>query len=101
MRNVLCIVMIVSLLYFFPYTAEAAELKAGTAITNITAPIGYPMAGYAARKENSKGIHDSLYARVLLLKTDSLALAIVTCDLAGFYSERSYAKQKNGGGLIT
>jgi hypothetical protein len=39
------------------------------------------MAGYGARKLLSTGTHDPLYATVLVLKSDTESLAIVTADL--------------------
>ncbi|MEP7341601.1 MAG: neutral/alkaline non-lysosomal ceramidase N-terminal domain-containing protein [Acidobacteriota bacterium] len=68
--------------------AHAAELNAGVARVEITPPVGYPMGGYAARQGPSTGIHDPLFATVLLLKADGVSVAIVSCDLRSFPSER-------------
>lgn len=68
--------------------ASAGELTAGVARAEITPPLGYPMGGYAARQGPSTGIHDPLFATVLLLKADGLSVAIVSCDLRSFPSER-------------
>lgn len=68
--------------------ALADELMAGTAKVDITPPVGYPMGGYEARKGPSTGVHDRLYARALVLKTSTTSLAIVSCDLHSFPSER-------------
>lgn len=46
------------------------------------------MGGYAARQGPSTGVHDPLYATVLLLKSGGLSVAIVSCDLRSFPSER-------------
>ncbi len=64
------------------------DLTAGTARVEITPPVGYAMGGYAARQGASTGIHDPLFATVLLLKADGVSLAIVSCDLLSFPSER-------------
>jgi neutral ceramidase len=66
----------------------ARDLTAGIARVDITPPVGFPMGGYAARQQPSTAIHDPLFATVLVLKTDSLTLAIVSCDLRSFPSER-------------
>lgn len=68
--------------------AIAAELSAGIARVEITPPVGFPMGGYAARQGASTGIHDPLFATVLLLKAEGGSVAIVSCDLRSFPSER-------------
>lgn len=80
-------------------SVSAGELRAGTAIVDITAPVGYPMGGYGARKDVSTGIHDPLYARVLLLKTKNISLALVTCDLVFFFSPRIAQEAKSRWGV--
>lgn len=69
----------------------AGELSAGVARVEITPPVGFPMGGYAARKGPSTGVHDPLFATVLLLKADGVTVAIVSCDLRSFPSERVLA----------
>src|SRR5512132_1088298 len=76
------------LLFQIAIVASARELTAGVARVEITPPIGFPMGGYAARSGPSTGIHDPLYATALVLKTDELTLAIISCDLLSFPSER-------------
>lgn len=66
----------------------AGDLTAGLARVEITPPVGFAMGGYAARQGPSTGVHDSLYATVLLLKADGVSVAIVSCDLRSFPSER-------------
>ncbi|MEP7272064.1 MAG: neutral/alkaline non-lysosomal ceramidase N-terminal domain-containing protein [Acidobacteriota bacterium] len=68
--------------------ASARDLSAGVARVEITPPVGFPMGGYAARSGASTGIHDPLYATVLVLKTDEMTVAIISCDLRSFPSER-------------
>ena len=47
----------------------AAEFRVGTAKAHITPPIGARMYGYGARGTNvSTGVHDPLFARVLVVK---------------------------------
>ena len=68
--------------------AAAAELSAGTARVEITPPVGFPMGGYGARQGASTGVHDPLFATVLLLKAEGVSAAIVSCDALSFPSER-------------
>jgi len=78
--------------------SSAVGLELGSAKLDITPPVGYPMEGYEARTEGSTGVHDPLLARVLVLKDGETALAIVSCDLAEFPSERvvRQAREKFG-----
>src|SRR5512140_2238933 len=68
--------------------AAAREFQVATATVDITGPAGYPMGGYGARKGVSKGIHDPLLAKVLLIKSGDLQLGLVVCDLVLFTSSR-------------
>lgn len=68
--------------------ASAGSLQAGTARVDITPPAGHVMGGYANRQGPSKGVHDPLYATVLLLKSDETTVALISCDLRSFPSER-------------
>jgi len=63
------------------------RLRAGAAKVNITPPVGTPLSGYKARRDVSQGIHDELYAKVLVLDDGERALAIITADLLGFYED--------------
>ena len=74
----------------------AAEYRAGVARVDITPPIGHEMGGYAARQHGSTGLHDPLYATVLVIETVDNSIALVTCDLRSFVSTRvgELAKQK-------
>jgi len=85
-------------LLLFCSVAFAAEYSAGVARVDITPPIGHEMGGYAARKHGSTGIHDPLYATVLVIESGDNSLALVTCDLRSFVSTRvgNLAKQQFG-----
>jgi hypothetical protein len=62
--------------------AAAQELRGGAAVIDITPPIGYPMWGYASRKDApSRGVLDPLQARVLVLETGGTRVAFVSLDL--------------------
>ena len=79
---------VVSLCATLSVRSFAAEISAGVARVEITPPVGHPMGGYAARQGPSTSVHDPLFATVLLLKADGLSVAIVSCDLLSFPSER-------------
>jgi neutral ceramidase len=59
------------------------ELQAGAAVVEITPGVGIAMAGYGARQGVAAGIHDPLYARVLVLDDGQAALVLAVCDLVG------------------
>ena len=60
----------------------AAALKAGAATADITPPLGYPMWGYAARRDApSVGVLDRLHARALVIEAGKERLALVSLDL--------------------
>lgn len=88
MKTVRSAAIVLIVLIAVAAVASAGELAAGTARVEITPPVGFPMGGYAARQGPSTGIHDPLFATVLLLKTDGISVAIVSCDLRSFPSER-------------
>lgn len=59
-----------------------ADFEAGAAKADITPPTGYPMWGYASRKDKPcEGVRDPLHARALVLKTDDTKVALVSLDL--------------------
>ena len=82
------VVSSVLLCAWFRVHAVAEELGAGVARVEITPPVGHVMGGYAARQGPSTGVHDPLYATVLLLKAGGVSVAIVSCDLRSLPSER-------------
>jgi neutral ceramidase len=84
------------LLFLLTPVAFAAEYRAGVARVDITPPIGHEMGGYSARKHGSTGLHDPLFATVLVIENGSNSIALVTCDLRSFVSTRvgELAKQK-------
>lgn len=56
--------------------------RAGTATADITPYVGIAMPGFL-RIKGSEGIHDSLFARALVLDDGETRVAIVACDLLG------------------
>jgi hypothetical protein len=71
---------------FWAVTAAAQQsLMGGVAKTDITPPIGTPLAGYGARQARpSTGVHDPTEARALILDNGSEKLALVSVDHLGF-----------------
>ena len=61
--------------------APAASFKAAPARTDITPPAGVAMWGYARRAGPATGTLDPLFARILLMESDSKRIALVTLDL--------------------
>jgi hypothetical protein len=76
-------------------------MRLGCATTVITPPPGTPLAGFGARKEGARGVHDDLYARALVLEACGQRVALVVCDLcdldAGFVREARRRIQERTG----
>ncbi|MCS6824575.1 MAG: neutral/alkaline non-lysosomal ceramidase N-terminal domain-containing protein [Cytophagaceae bacterium] len=64
-------------------------LKCGWSVENITPPYPLSMAGYSFRGL-SNGVHDSIYARVLVFDNGIRKIAIVSVDLLIFPPEVKY-----------
>jgi neutral ceramidase len=62
-------------------------LTAGVSKVCISPPVGAPLAGFAARKGVSKGIHDDLFARALVLANGESVVALVSVDLLALSSD--------------
>ena len=67
-------------------------MRIGAAAIDITPPVGTPLDGYGGRIDDSRGVHDPLYARAIYLDHGATQLAMVVCDLIGigsFLAERA------------
>ena len=76
-------------------------LRAGAATVDITPHAVVVMDGYGARREPSRGVHDPLFARALVLEPDGERFAIVSCDLLGVHASitsevRRLAEKRSG-----
>ena len=60
-------------------------LRAGAATVDITPAGPVLMDGYGGRREPSRGVHDPLFARVLVIEHEGKRAAIVACDLLGMH----------------
>ena len=83
-----------------PNHLPAAELQAGVAVVDITAPKGYRMSGYFHERLNT-GTHDPLLAKALVLRQGDEQAALVFCDLIGLSRDvsscaRDLAAKKTG-----
>jgi len=67
-------------------TLLAEELRAGCARLDITPAQPVTLAGYASRKDLSRGVHDPLSARVVALEQSGQRLVLVSVDNLGFYN---------------
>ncbi len=75
------------LLTVFPLLAQDLSLHAGVAKVDLTPSAPMEMYGYRNRRCGpSNGVHDPLFAKVLVLQTGESKLAIVTLDLGNFVS---------------
>ena len=66
-------------------------IRAGYGKACITPPLGKELAGFAGEGRTALGVHDELYARVLLLQNDGETYCLVQTDLldidAGFAAD--------------
>ncbi|MGQ0572014.1 MAG: neutral/alkaline non-lysosomal ceramidase N-terminal domain-containing protein, partial [Armatimonadota bacterium] len=56
-------------------------MRVGCADIVITPPVGISLAGFSARHEGARGIHDDLHARALVFDDGGRRAALVVCDL--------------------
>ena len=75
--------VVTALLYASGYAQ--GKLMAGTGKSDITPPVGTPLAGYGARSGRpSTGVHDPTEARALILDNGTEKVALVSTDHLGF-----------------
>jgi len=58
-------------------------MKVGFYKACVTPPIGTPMAGFAARRDVSRGVHDDLYARAIYFSDGASEYIVASVDVAG------------------
>lgn len=75
------------------------NLRAGTAKTVITPPIGYRMGQWGLRQGRSTGVHRDLYSRALVLDDGETRLAIVSMEVCGIPAETMREIQRQVSGL--
>ena len=62
-------------------------VTAGFGRTDITPPVGVPLAGFAARQGVSTGVHDPLFARALAIEHRGFAAVFVSVDVLGLAAD--------------
>ena len=83
-KLLLTVVIFVALFVFASGCATTGQpkIKVGLGESIITPPIGTPMMGYV-RPDVSKGVHDELYARALIVEdADHTSIALITIAVA-------------------
>jgi neutral ceramidase len=68
-----------------PGYTSGSPLRAGVAVVEITPPPKVKLPAYEGNRR-AEGVHDPLFARVLLLRTKDTSLALITSDLHRIYS---------------
>lgn len=56
-------------------------MQVGSALASITPPLGTGLAGFAARADGARGVHDDLFVRALVLEDAGGRQALLACDL--------------------
>jgi neutral ceramidase len=108
MKNVVFVfrVVLVASMFLSLRPAEAQSgpgnsLVAGTAKVNITPGTPIPMSGYGGRDEPFKGVHDDLFARVVVFSDGKNKAALIATDLIGisndFWRDVTDALEKRAG----
>ena len=67
-------------------------LRAGAGRQRITPPVGIPLFSHLNPERMSEGVHDDLWAKVLVLEDGSLRAALVGLDLVWPMPENDYVK---------
>lgn len=89
-RRILFVVWLATLMYTFSFGGLQAgktlpgTLSAGMAKILITPVKPIPMSGYRVRTEPFKGIHDDIYARVVVFSDGTNKAVIVEAEVIGF-----------------
>lgn len=60
--------------------AQAGEVRVGVSATDITPPLGIPMAGYYHAR-GADGVLDPLYSKAMVIEQDGERVALVTLDM--------------------
>ncbi len=71
-----------------PLLADDSAIEVGVAETDITPPLGFPMAGYFHERLN-EGTTDPLKAKAIVFRGSGQQAALVVCDLIGIWTDFS------------
>ena len=69
-----------ALLFANPPGVAAAEIRVGVAATDITPPMGIPMAGYY-HEHGADGVLDPLFSKAMVIESGGERAALVTLDI--------------------
>ncbi|MBU0607272.1 MAG: hypothetical protein KKI08_05265 [Armatimonadetes bacterium] len=64
-----------------------SSLTVGLATTDITPPLGLPMAGYGSRDELSRKVTDPLLAQALVIQSGGVSCGLICTDLIGLEAD--------------
>jgi neutral ceramidase len=82
---VILMIGLITEVYSYETFAEPGNtFLAGTAKIKITPEIPIPMSGYGGRTEPFKGVHDDLFARVIVFSDNINKSALISADVIGF-----------------
>ena len=86
MRKTRLVAPVALLIFCFVASASGqGKIEAGVGKSDITPPVGTPLAGYGARRgAPSTGVHDPTEARALIIDTGAEKIALVSVDHLGF-----------------
>ena len=87
-KLIIAVILVSAVIVSAESLCETGNLSAGTAKIEITPKSAVRMSGYDSRKEPSRGVHDPLYARVLVLESNGLRVGIISCDLIKYTNAR-------------
>lgn len=73
---------LVVLVFIAVFAALAAEVRVGVAITDITPPLGIPMAGYYHAR-GADGVLDPLFSKAMVIELDGERAALAVLDILG------------------
>jgi neutral ceramidase len=77
-------------------SAGDGQIQVGLSQADITPPPGGKTTGYSSAKPTD-GVHDPVTARVVLLKSESCTIALVSCDLCIYNSARLHEQMADLG----
>jgi hypothetical protein len=76
------------------FSSAQGSLRAGTAKVDITPSTPVILYGYESRKDPSRGVHDPLYARVVVFEESGNKLVLISSDI-GSFEEDLYLEIRN------
>lgn len=85
--RLLCSLATIAVICLAANGTAVAQIRVGLGQADITPPIGGLTTGYSSAKPTD-GVHDPVTARVVLLASEQSSVALVSCDLCIFNSEK-------------